>query len=86
MTFTEAMDCRCMTCNRPASQHRLTKGGTLYCLILSATGNRFKTGLIKKGEHWPDGYEYRLPVRYLRRATFKEGVGDIIQRGLTTFA
>lgn len=84
-TFDEAMSVRCTTCQRRAGWHRMTNTGKMYCLKLNKAGVKLRNTMVRNGHNYDPATMHHIPVKYLERAPFDEGVTDTIARGLTDY-
>ncbi len=78
MTFNEALHEECRKCGETAAQHRLTKSGTLYCLMPRSLGQYMHTKPLKV---WAS----TVRVSELVRSPIPTSVGETINKGLGTF-
>lgn len=89
MTFDEAMHAECARCGQAAQSHRMTNSGQFYCLMLKPEGLSILNQDIRQYGYEPGVRDaMRLPVRYLYKARFREGVAmvsTIIKDGLKNY-
>ena len=84
--FNDAMHERCHRCHRPASHHRLTDKGNLYCLELNSRGRRRRDTFIKNDRHWHEDMVYFISPKFLQKGVFSNNdIGQTIWHGLNEY-
>ncbi len=81
INFDLAMRTTCASCGKPASNHRMTATGNLYCTVLNEKGV-WKAQWVGEDLKSRTGH---IPVRYLERGGFSDEVKKAIKAGLSTY-